>query len=213
MKNIFIDKLKQQYDLVGKDMGEFKTIKKGLYRFDCEAYEIENVGNLFFITMKAMFGLMKMETTVLTPLHKDLSFSNFDIVNAAGNDTYLFEMYRSSIKETDLSAFESIREKYQDLSDYETSPRWYDEFKLGPSMAKKGKKISERADRMFEDLFDQYLIYLREAAECDPELKAAEVRKYVDRLIEEGGVAVDGMNKIIGKEKTAELIRRFMYGL
>ena len=54
------------------------------------------------------------------------------------------------------------------------------------------------------DLLDQVLV-------CDPVLKTEKNKVYVERLLSEGGAAVDSMNKIIGPEKTGELIRKFMY--
>lgn len=213
MKEYVKEKLSQKYTLVEKNMNELTTIRKGMYRFDCEAYEIKDIGNLFFISMKAMFGLMKMETIVVTPLHKDLSFCNFDIVNFMKQQTYIFEMYESSIEKADLSSFDEIAKRYSHLGDYASAPRWYDELKLSSCLAKKGKNISKEADRMIKEMFDNYLELLDKVPDCDPDLKAREVKKYVDRLINEGGAAVDNMNKIIGKDKTEILIRTYMYGV
>ena len=211
MKDNIIKKLGEQYVLEKIDMGDLSHIHKGMYDFICEAYEIKDIGSLFFINMKAMFGLMRMETSVITPLNRDLSFCNLDIVEAMGNETYMFEMYKSAINDPDLSAFDDIRKKYEYLTDYKTSERWYDAVKLSPSIAKKGKKIGADGDKLLTECLDTYLKLLKDAPKCDPDKKKAEVRKYVDRLIAEGGAAVDSMNKIIGAEKTAKLIREFMY--
>jgi len=213
MKETILNELKKRYTLEKRDMGDIKNIHKGMYNFDCEAYTVKDIGNLFFIEMKALFGLMKMETTVLTPVNKDLSFCNFDIIKAMGNETHMFEMYRSAIKDTDLSAFNAIKEKYSDLENYETEKRWYDDYRLESSICKKGKKISEKAEAMLKECLDLYLELLDKAEDCDPEAKKEKTKEYVDRLLSEGGAAVDSMNKIIGKEKTAKLVREFMYGL
>lgn len=213
MKETILNELKKRYTLEKRDMGDMKNIHKGMYNFDCEAYTVKDIGNLFFIEMKALFSLMKMETTVLTPVNKDLSFCNFDIIKAMGNETHMFEMYRSAIKDTDLSAFNAIKEKYSDLENYETEKRWYDDCRLESSICKKGKKISEKAEAMLKECLDLYLELLDKAEDCDPETKKEKTKEYVDRLLSEGGAAVDSMNKIIGKEKTAKLVREFMYGL
>ncbi len=213
MKETILNELKKRYTLEKRDMGDMKNIHKGMYNFDCEAYTVKDIGNLFFIEMKALFGLMKMETTVLTPVNKDLSFCNFDIIKAMGNETHMFEIYRSAIKDTDLPAFNAIKEKYSDLENYETEKRWYDDCRLESSICKKGKKISEKAEAMLKECLDLYLELLDKAEDCDPEAKKEKTKEYVDRLLSEGGAAVDSMNKIIGKEKTAKLVREFMYGL
>ena len=211
MKDAIIRKLNEKYTLNRRDMGELKSIHKGMFSFDNEAYEIENVGNLFFMNMKGMFGLMKMQTVVITPLERDLSICNFDVINAMGNYTGIFEMYRSSINEADLSSFEDISKKYDDLPDYRTEPRWYDEYKLPSSISKKGKKIGARADAMLKECLDMYLDLLDQAPECDAQEKKKKTAVFVDRLIAEGGPAVDNMKKLIGSELTGRLIREFMY--
>ncbi|MBQ7992745.1 MAG: hypothetical protein IJ252_06935 [Solobacterium sp.] len=213
MKETILKKLTKEYVIDSRDMGKLRTIRKGLFHFECEAYTIRNTGNLFFIGMSAMFGLMKMETAVITPLEKDLSFCNLDTVKAAGKETYMFEMYRSALHEDDLSAFAGMKKKYSSLPDYEFKPRWYDSLRLDSSIAKSGKKISASAEIMMNDCLDTYLALLRDAPVCDREEKKKAVGEYVDRLIHEGGEAVDSMNKIIGPELTAKLIREFMYGL
>ena len=211
MKDAIIRKLNEKYTLNRRDMGELKSIHKGMFSFDNEAYEIENVGNLFFMNMKGMFGLMKMQTVVITPLERDLSICNFDVINAMGNYTGIFEMYRSSINEADLSSFEEISKKYDDLPDYRTEPRWYDEYKLPSSISKKGKKIGARADAMLKECLDMYLDLLDQAPECDAQEKKKRTAVFVDHLIAEGGPAVDNMKKLIGSELTGRLIREFMY--
>ena len=213
MKEKILKTLNGRYSLEKRDMGALSHIHKGLYYFHCETYAIKDIGNLFFIEMKALFGLMKMETMVLSPEYKDLSFCNLDTINAMGNDTYLFEMYRSSLKDSDLSAYDKIRKDYACLPDYQTVPRWYDEYKLSSCLGKKGKKISADGERMLEDCFRLYLDLLHKAENCDPQKKKAETAKYVDRLIKEGGAAIDSMNKIIGQDMTGELVRKFMYNI
>ena len=213
MKDYIIRELSKTYQLAPVDMGELADIKKGLTNFHCETYQIENIGNLFFIEMKAVFGLMKMDTAVITPVRKDLSFCNFDAVHAMGNDTFMFEMYRTCIKETDLSAFDTIKEKYRDSADYQAQPRWYDSWRLSAYLAKKEKGKSEEQEQMMKDCLSFYLDLLSKASDCDPGAKTEKNRAYAERLLSEGGAAVDSMKKMIGEEKTSRLIREFMYAV
>ncbi|MBR0138553.1 MAG: hypothetical protein IJM15_09090 [Erysipelotrichaceae bacterium] len=211
MKELIKREIEKRYTLKPREMGDLKTIKKSVYHFECESYEIEGIGNLFFIDLKAMLGLMKMETAVITPVYRDLSFCNLDTVSAAGNNTAMFEMYKTSLRDEDLSGFEAIREKYAHLPDYKSEPRWYDEMKLSSCIAKKGRKMAEKQQMMLEECLEQYLKELEKAPQCDPQEKIAANRKYADRLVSEGGVAVDSLTKIIGAEKCSELIKNYMY--
>ena len=202
-----------KYSPVPKNMGELAEIKKGVYRFSSEAYRLEGIGNLFYMQMSAMFGLMKMETAVITPIEKDLSFCNMDTIAAAGNQTYLFEMYRTCINDTDLSSFAPVHEKYSHLTDSVSGPHWYDSLILPATVGKKGKKIAAEGEAMLKECLAEYIRLLDQAPACAPDTKKEKVAEYVDQLISRGGPAVDSMKKIIGEEKTAKLIRTFMYGL
>ena len=161
MKNYIIEELSKAYQLIPVDMGELSDIRKGLTTFHCETYQIKDIGNLFFIEMKAMFGLMRMDTAVITPAQKDLSFCNFDAVHAMGNDTFIFEMYRTCTEEADLSAFAALKEKFRASADYQAQPRWYDSWRLPAYLAKKGKGKAEEQEQMMKECLSFYLVLLR----------------------------------------------------
>lgn len=211
MNETIRNELTKYFKLKKKDMGDLKTIKKGMFHFECENYEIEGVGNLFFINLKAMMGMMKMETAVITPIHKDVSFGNIDIVKAMGKETYIMEMYDTSLHKEDLSSFDYLKDKYRDLKDYKTEPRWYDELKLSSCIAKRDKKMSAKADALILEWLQRYIELLEKAETCDPQLKIAKTKQYSEKLISDGGMAVDSLSKMIGADKTATLIRKFMY--
>ena len=51
-----------EFDLTKVDVGEEATLKKSGFQFRTEAYEAAGLGHICFLTMKAMGGLMKMES-------------------------------------------------------------------------------------------------------------------------------------------------------
>lgn len=196
MKKMVIDKLSSKYTLEKRDMSDLSHIKSAVSTFDCDAYTTKGIGNLFFINMNSIFSLMKMESTVITPIYKDLSFGNFDIVDVMNRQTMIFEIFQSSINKNDLSSYKTISDKYSYLNNHELSSSWYDELKL-ISLSKKGKNIRSDGMMMLEECVDLYIELLDKAENCDPEMKKQEIRKYVDRLLNEGGIAVDAMKKMI----------------
>ena len=213
MNDTIWNELKKAYTLKQREMEDLQKIRTDTAEIACETYEIAEIGNPFLMEMQAMQGAMKMETCVITPFAKDLSFCNIDIVQVTDDDTCLFEMYESSLQEEDLSLFAGLPERYRELPDYDGGSHWYDEFRLPSSLGKKGKQIRKQGEEMLRECLAAYLETLKKAPACDPEAKKAEVRKYADRLISEGGMAVDGLSRMIGKEKCMELIRKYMYDI
>ena len=65
MKDTIIKKLNEHYTLEKRDMGDLANIHKGMFQFDSEAYEIQGVGNLFLMDMKAMLLPIKCVSRVL----------------------------------------------------------------------------------------------------------------------------------------------------
>ena len=211
-KSVF-SALGSRYVLKERNMHDLAEIKKGIYRFTCKAYVIEGVGNLFLLDGAAMFGAMRLQTCVITPEKKDLSFCNFDTVNAMGKFTGLFEMYKSSLKEADLSVFDEVKAEYKDLPDYKAGSGWADSWKLPSCIGKQGKKIEDRTEKMLMDCLVRYMDLLESAPECDLKAKEVETWKYVSKLLSEGGPAVDKMKEILGKEAAAKLVRKYMFGI
>lgn len=211
MKTRILNELNNNFTLTKADMGDLADIKKGMFHFKNEMYRIEGIGSFFFMDMSGMLGAMKMQTAVIMPQYRDLSFCNIDAIHAMGKDTMMFEMYRSYIEETDLSSFKPIHEKYKDLDPYVSEPRWYDSWRLESTISKSGKKCADRHMEMMAECLHAYLDLLKKAPECDYDAKQAKNSEYVEQLLANGGVAVDNLRKMIGEEKTNELVRRYMF--
>lgn len=205
--------IEKDYVLKERDMGDLQEIHKGMYHFYNHSYSIIGVGSFFTMEMRAMLGLMKMQTIVISPQYKELDFCNVDAIHALSNDTLMLEMYRSSNQSCDLSEFDELRNKVKNLTDYESAPRWYDSYKRSSCIAKKGV----RARRIHQELTKQYInIYidlLKKAPYCDYSEKQQLTNDYVSKLIENGGAAVDSLVKMIGREPTVQLINRFMFNV
>ena len=205
--------IEKDYVLKERNMGNLQEIHKGVYHFYNHSYSIIGIGSLFTMELRAMFGLMKMQTIVISPQYKDLDFCNVDAIHAMANDTILLEMYRSSSQKADLSEFEDLAARVKNLTDYESAPRWYDSYKRSSCIGKKGvgaKRIHLELTKQYVSL---YLDLLRKAPYCDYSEKQQLTNEYVSQLIENGGAAVDSLSKMIGAELTAELINRFMFNV
>ncbi len=211
LKEYMLEKLEKEYRLEKRDLGDYAKISRFVVKFANEAWRVEGIGNLFAMDMGAMFGLMKMETLVLCPEEKDLSFLSCDAIHASGNDTVIMEMDSSALHEEDLSVFEPLKEKYAYLEDYQAEPRWYDSFHLSSTICKKGKKQTADLEAFGREYIDTYLQALKDAPSCDAEAKRQATAEYAQRLIREGGVAVDGMTKMIGANRTEKLVAEYMF--
>ena len=129
MKKTVLYELKKKYWVRERDLGANRVLKKNGMTFTLSAYDIENLGAMSVIEMSAMFGLMQMESYILTADKKDLPLYNGDFIKAAGKCTLLEEFYDTMITPLDeesVNRYREVKARYASLPPYKTEPRWYD---------------------------------------------------------------------------------------
>lgn len=203
----------ESYYLNGIDPGEFRRLKANGMDFQIWAFEAEGLGNVSAMTASGFFGLMKMDTLIITPTQVDMPLFSYDRVHALGNDTLIFELYDTLLGKTDLSAIGAVKEKAAALPDHDLGEHWYDSIKLAESLSKKGKKPHRAAfDETVREYLAAYLAASKAAPACeDPDAKREKGSVYVEGLLEHGGPSTDVFKKAIGEEKTADLFRRVLF--
>lgn len=104
--------LERSYTLKKEDLGADARLSKSSMVFDTEAWEIPGLGHLCIMRMKAFFGLMKMETAVLSVTGRDLPLLNLDWVKAFGKETQIAELYDTQLTPypaEKLAEFDALR--------------------------------------------------------------------------------------------------------
>ena len=209
--------LSRTYSLNQLDLGADARLAKKGFTFETESYEIAELGHLCIMRMKAMLGLMRMETVVLSVTHRDAPLINLDYVKAAGKETQIVELYKTQITaeaEELQEAFRKIRDRDADLADYTSAGKhWYDDILYPCSYHKTGKGVSDRLAGTARDCAGTYLSLLSSAPACDPAEKQDKVRTFAETLLKSGGPAVDQMTKLFGHDTAERMILRHMYGV
>lgn len=205
------------YKLKPLDIGEDARLSKSGMVFDTETYEVEGIGHLCIMSMKAMVGLMKMETVILSSTEKDVPLLNLDWVSVFGRETQIVEIYDTQLSpylQEKLNVFAEIKKRDADIKDYEPGgSHSYDAMKYPESYQKTGRGVSERLSAAARDYISIFEAQLYNAEACDKEAKIAKVREFTDTLISDGGIAVNQMVKLFGHETAERMIRRHMYGV
>ena len=212
MTSRMLDAIGKAFPLTELPCGEFAQQKVSGMKFQIRRFEAEGLGSVSVMVAKGFFGLMKMDTLIITPTAVDMPLFSYDRVHAMGNDTLIFELYDTLLGETDLSGVEQVKKASAFLPDHDLGEHWYDSIKLPVSLSKKGKKASTPA---FDDCTISYLAaFLKDAkaaAPCEAEPKREKASVYVEGLLTHGGPSTDVFKKGIGEEKTAELFRKVLF--
>ena len=201
------------FPLAEQDCGEYKKMKVSGMGFTIRRFRAEGLGSVSVMVASGFFGLMKMDTLIITPTEKDMPLFSYDRVHAMGNDTLIFELYDTLLNSADLSALEEVKKQAAYLPDHDLGEHWYDSIKLAVSLSKKGKKSHTPAfDSCALEYLEAYLADAAEAEYCERGPKKDKAAVYVEGLLKHGGPSTDVFKKGIGDEKTAELFRNILFG-
>ena len=211
MKDWFLNEARKRWQLTEMDLGEFAQINKGVMHFHMQAYMAEGAGKLFLMDMKALGGLMKMETVTFTPIGLDGPILSGDAVWALGRSTLVLELYDTTLSHPDFKALGAIKEKYAQLPSYDPGSHSYYRFRLPESAYKKGRKIQDAVRSMAEEYGQKYLQLLQSCERVSAEEKQKKNAEFSEMLYACGGPAVNQFKKMIGEEKTKEFLVKYMY--
>ncbi len=212
MMDHMLKEVEKRFPLKELDCGEFAVQKHSGMTFRIRAFEAQGLGHVSVMKAGGFFGLMKMDTFMVIPLHRDGPLLSYDRVLTMGNDTLIFELYDTFLAPGRLPAAAAAKKAFQDLPDHDLGSHWYDDIKLPESLSKKGKKAHKAGfDACAVDYFASYLRDVQCAPACEAQRKREKASVYVEGLLRNGGPSTDVFIKGIGKEKTQQLFRKVLF--
>lgn len=201
------------FKLTSKEVGEYRSMKVNGMKFTIWAYDAAGLGHVSAMHAEGFFGLMKMDTLIVTPTVVDMPLLSYDRVYAMENDTLIVELYDTLLSNTDLTPLSQCKQNCAQLPDHDLGSHWYDTIKLTESLSKKGKKQHTAAfDEASMNYLRQYLLIAGTAASSDETKKLEKAAVYVEGLLSHGGPSTDVFKKGIGEQKTASLFRHVLFG-
>ena len=212
MTQKMIEVIGKAFPLTELPCGEYASQKVSGMKFSIRRFQAEGLGAVSVMVASGFFGLMKMDTLIITPTQKDMPLFSYDRVLAMGNDTLIFELYDTLLEGADLSSLDGVKAKYASLPDHDLGSHWYDSIKLGVSLSKKGKKAdSANFDACTMEYLDAFLEAAKAVSACQAAPKREKASVYVEGLLKNGGPSTDVFKKGIGEEKTAQLFRKILF--
>ena len=213
MTDKLLNAIGNAYPLTEKDVGNFKSLKASGMKFSIRAFEAAGLGSVSVMTAVGFFGLMKMDTLIITPTKIDMPLLSYDRVLAMCNDTLIYELYDTYVEKAELAAVAEVKAEHNALPDHDLGEHWYDSIKLTESISKKGKKMhTVPFDVLTKNYMDAYLADCAKAADSEESIKREKASVYVEGLLSHGGPSTDVFKKALGDEITAELFRKVLFG-
>lgn len=214
MNEIILNGLRRDYTVRARDAGPYDVLKKSGMTFRISAYEVKGLGSVSTIEMSAMLGLMRMESFILTAEERDLPLFSGDYIKAAGKHTLLVELYDtmlSPMDEESASAYRKVKARYDDLTPFQTEPRWYDGIRYDFAFAATDKRLKEKSEEIVAAYFAAFQGNISRANAADSAAKKAKTAAYVDDLFAHGGLAVNQFRKLFGDEAAHEIVEKYLF--
>lgn len=207
-----LDTIGKAFAMTELDCGEYAKQKVSGMNFTIRRFHAAGLGSVSSMVASGFFGLMKMDTLIISPTEKDMPLFSYDRVHAMGNDTLIFELYDTLLGDADLSLLEKAKETARELPEHDLGQHWYDSIKLAVSLSKKGKKKDTAAfDNAAQAYLKAFLTTAKAASVCEAAPKREKASVYVEGLLTHGGPSTDVFKKGIGEEKTAMLFRKILF--
>lgn len=212
MDDKIIKLLNENYKLNEIDVGEFKKMKVGPMSFNLSCYDADSLFKVSYMNGKALFGLMKMTTVVITSNKKDIPIFSYDRIEAGKKDVCILELYDTRQKKVDYPELEKVKLEFLYYKKYDLKPAWSDDIKLKESFSVCSKGANT-FDILVKDLFKQFFKIIEESDTIDSDFKNKMNAYYVNNLLIKGGTPTEMFDKKLGKEKTEELYRKYLFSI
>lgn len=196
--------LKERFTLKDVTPDTYRTMGSPMMRFCLEQYEAEGLGNLCVLKTRAMLGLMKLVTVVVTPnTGKNVPFLLIDTMDMGKKHLCYVEYYDCTAHGADRDLLLAAGAPYADVAEYAEKPAWYVSERMKGSLIKTGDKA--RLEQMAMDALTAY----REQAAAAP-VKAENIdglKAFQQRMVKEGNPSTAALTRTLGKEGAEAFFR------
>ena len=189
--------VKERFELREVTPEKYRTMGSLMMRFHLEQYEVEGLGNLCVLRTKAMLGLMKLTTVVVTPnTGKNVPFLLIDTMDMGKKHLCYVEYYDCTADGADKDLILAASAPYADVADYAEKPAWYVSERMAGSLIKTGEKA--RLEQMAADALKAYTEQAA-AAPVKPE-NLPGLKAFQQRMVQEGNPSTAALTRTLGKE-------------
>ncbi len=209
----------EKHQMTEVNAGEFAEMKaKGIMKFAVRQFDLERAVNLSVMTMN--MGIMQMSSIVFTPAGKDLPLMSLDYMYIMGKRKAYLEIYDLVEEKSPeyLKWLEKYKEafgKHSNLQDTTVSEAWYKHLLTAVAYKMGNTRDDAELQALLLDTVKVYMNQMDSMNHMEEEAakrKIELVKKYSDRLIDEGGVSTDFFKKSFGGDFTRRFFDRVFFG-
>lgn len=201
------------YALEELSVGEMTSFKTCGMHFFTEAYDAKDLGRVTVFRGQGIFGLLKREVVIITPVEVDLPLYTYDRIRFSGIDKLIVEMYNTIVSDYSSKEMHRVKRDYSALKERGSFRPFFDSMRLPSSFRKKSWALRTPSfDKMTLDHFAAYLSSAQEKLP-DTKEKKEKISFFVKGLYGTGGALVGAFTRKYGKEKGYDIFSEYVFGL
>ena len=126
-----VEAIGKRFPITKIDVGEMSSFRARGMTFTVRAFRAAGLGHVCVMKANGFFGLMNIDTLIVTPDECDLPLLSYDRIHAMGKDKLYAELYDTTLDGIDLSSLAKIGSRYSDvLVPFDPGIHWYDSLRL-----------------------------------------------------------------------------------
>ena len=212
---MLIKELKKIFkDLKEIDIGKYSYLKYPKFlpmmKMKVKSYSLVNFGSIM-IMETSMMKMMKLTTISFTPSSGiNVPFLLIDTMSMGKKRIAFIEFYNTTDEK--YLSLELLKEKYQNIEDYQEKEAWYVNERMKGSLIKCSTSKEENLLlEMIKDALTQYKNIIDNASYNENNINR--LKEFSSRMINEGNPSSKTLNKVLGKQEAEIFFKKIVMPL
>lgn len=177
-----------------------------MMKFDTVRHKVAGFGQIMSMRTKGPFGMRLLTMSFMPYEGGSVPYLLIDMMTVGKKITVFVEYYDCTADKSSKEELVRIKEKYDNLQEYDEKPKWYVPMRTPYSLIKCGQTVDSKSFyNMIIDSVDAYISTVKasgKSADNIPGLSA-----FRDRMINEGNPSSSILEKVFGKEGAEEFFK------
>ncbi|MBO4462112.1 MAG: hypothetical protein J5749_04445 [Lachnospiraceae bacterium] len=170
-----------------------------LMKFNTERYKVPGFGNFMTMHTKMIFGMELLTTSFMPGEGVSVPYCLIDIMVAGNKRTVFIEYYDCRAEKTEMERLIVVADRFANLVEYVERPKWYVGERTPYSLIKRGEAADDL--KLLDMIINSVEEYRKEADNAGvDEANIAGLKKFRERMINEGNPSSSVLEKVFGKE-------------
>ena len=183
-----------------------------MMKFDTIRHKVAGFGHIMSMRTKGPFEMRLLTMSFMPYEGGSIPYLLIDMMTVGKKITVFVEYYDCTADKSSKEELVRIKERYDNLQEYDEKPKWYVPMRTPYSLIKCGQTVdSESFYNMIIDSVDAYISTVKASGKSADNIPGLSM--FRDRMINEGNPSSSILEKVFGKEGSGKEWDEFILSL